>query len=167
MTAWLALLDTSPAEVDLRAPAGAGVLAGWRAARRRPHPEARRVDPRLLDPGGAAAWVSLLWPDHDMLPLFDDPAVVQARRNALRGIAPRAMSTLVIDSTHFAGSLWVVDDPGALGDDPFSGLGTPVLLQVGAGLLGSSPRPCGPALERYAGAPWSWDGSARATRGEA
>jgi hypothetical protein len=158
MSAWLALLDEHPEDADLAASADGRVLAGWRSARQAPHSEARRIDPRLLDPGGAGAWASLVWPAPEEMPLFDDPVVVQARRAAQRGIAPRAVSTLVIDSTHFAGSIWVVEYPGVLGDDPFRRLGTPMVLEIGAGLLGTSPRPCGPALERYSGAPWPWDG---------
>lgn len=161
MTAWLALLDEPVADADLAAPAGGRVLAGWRSEHA-PHPDARRVDPRLLDQGGAPAWVSLVWPARDVMPLFDDPAVVAARRGAQRGDAPRAVSTLVVDSTHFAGSIWVVAHRRALADDPFRSLGNPILVEVGAGLLGCTARPAGPALERYSGAPWPWDGSAGA-----
>jgi len=159
MTAWLALLDASPPDPDLTAAAGAVVLAGWRSAWQAPHPDARRVDPRLLDPSGAGGWASLVWPARDMMPLFDDPAVLQARRAAQRGTAPRAVSTFVIDSTHFAGSIWVVAHPSALDDDPFRRLGTRLVVEVGAGLLGCTARPAGPALERNGGAPWPWDGS--------
>lgn len=163
MTAWLALLDTlldpGPPYPDLSASAGPAVLAGWRSARTAPHAAARRIDPRLLDPDGATAWVSLVWPDPAALPLFDDPAVVAARRAAQHGDAPRAVSTLVVDSTHFAGSIWVVDHPVALRDDPFRVVATPTILPVGAGLLGRVPRPFGPALERYSGVPWPWDGT--------
>jgi len=161
VSAWLGLFDERPEDADLATSADVRVLAGWRSARHAPHPEARRIDPRLLDPAGGAAWVSLVWPDREAMPLFDDPAMVQARRAVQRGAAPRAVSTLVVDSTHFAGSIWVVEHPDALGDDPFRKLGTPIVLRVGAGLLGSSPRPAGPALERYSGAPWPWDGSTR------
>lgn len=80
--------------------------------------------------------MSLVRPARDVMPLFDDPAVLQARRAAQRGIAPRAVSTFVIDSTHFAGSIWVVAHPSALDDDPFRRLGTRLVLEVGAGLLG-------------------------------
>lgn len=158
MSAWLALLDAAPTkDADLWATAGTRVLAGWRYAHGRPHPQARRVDPRVLDPAGDPAWVSLLWPPAGAMPLYDDSAVLHARREVLRGVAPRAVSTLVVDSNHFAGSVWVVRDHAGVRDDPFRLLGVPLSLAVGPGLLGDVARPPGPALERYAGAPWPWD----------
>ncbi|MDQ2881802.1 MAG: hypothetical protein M3Y48_11410 [Actinomycetota bacterium] len=53
----------------------------------------------------------------------------------------------------------MVTHPSALDDDPFRRLGTRLVLEVGAGLLGCTARPAGPALERNCGAPWPWDGS--------
>lgn len=152
MSAWVALLE-QPAG-DLSAAAGSHVLAAWLDCVRRPHPQARRVDPQVLDPAGSPAQLSLLWPDRDALPLFDDPAVVAARRSARRLPAPRAVSTLTVDQRHFAGSLWVVDHPGQLADDPFRLLGRPLQLAVAGGVLGRSHPLVGPAQERYAGAPW-------------
>ena len=157
MSAWVTLLDhtsRSAGSPDLRADAGEHILAAWLDTPRPPHPLARRVDPLVLDPAGGSAYLSLLWPDRDALPLFDDPAVVHARRAALRCVAPRAVSTLTVDSRHFAGSLWVVDEPGRLAEDPFRLLGHPVHLAVGAGLLGRALTLVGPAQERYSGAPW-------------
>jgi hypothetical protein len=152
VNAWVAQLEESAG--NFSASAGEHVLAAWLDADRRPHPEARRIDPRVLDPRGAPAHLSLLWPDRDRLPLFDDPAVVEARRQARRLPAPRAVSTLTIDSRHFAGSLWVTDDSNALADDPFRLLGPPIRLSVAGGVLGRSVPLVGPAQERYAGAPW-------------
>lgn len=83
-------------------------------------------------------------------PLFDDPAVLQARRLALAGLWPRAARALTVDPVHFAGSVWVRSPD----TDPFRLLGRPEVVQVGAGILGDFPRPTGPAIERYAGAPW-------------
>lgn len=146
---WLLLADT-PVAAPLRAELQDGRwLLGW-LDQRRPHPQARRCDPRLLDPSGAAGEVSLRWPDRQRLPLFDDPAVLQARRRALAGPWPRAVSALTVDPVHFAGSVWV----GPPDSDPFQGLGQPQVLRVGLGILGTFPRPTGPAIERYAGAPW-------------
>ena len=156
MPAWLALLD-EPAG-DLCAPAVAGQrrwsLAAWWDRERRPHPQARRLDPRVLDAGGDAAEVSLLWPARDALPLFDDPAVVRARRTARTLPRPRCVSTFTVDSRHLAGSLWVPGPGGRLDEDPFRLLGVPLLLEVGPGLLGAGPALVGPAQERYTGAPW-------------
>ena len=128
-------------------------MLGWPDAPKRPHPAPRRCDPALLDPFGAPCRVSLLWPDPYRLPLFDDPAVVQARRAALAGPWPRAVSTLTVDAVHFAGSLWVAEADVPL-DDPFALLGRPLVLDIEGGLLGAFPRPAGPAQERCSGAPW-------------
>jgi len=152
VSCWFALLD-APAG-DLSAGAGDRVLAGWVEADRRPHPLARRCDPALLDPTGAAARISLLWPDVQRLPLYDDPAVVWARRRARALPRPRCATTFTVDSRHWAGSLWAPGPGGRLDDDPFRLLGTPLLLPVEAGFLGSSTALVGPAQERYAGAPW-------------
>ena len=153
MSAWIALLTSPAGDFSGELPDGR-LLAGWLDADRRPHPDARRCDPRLLDAGGAPARISLLWPPRDALPLFDDPVVVQARREARRRRAPRCASTLTIDSRHFAGSLWVPASGDRLEDDPFRLVGRPELLDVGAGLLGAGTSLGGPAQERYAGAPW-------------
>ena len=64
------------------------------------------------------------------------------------------MSALTVDSRHFAGSLWVVDDAGRLADDPFRLLGRPRVLAVAGGILGRTPPLVGPAQERYSDAPW-------------
>lgn len=156
MNAWLALLDR-PAG-DLHAAASTDtrqwVLAAWLEAAGRPHPQARRVDPRVLDPDGTPARASLLWLRADQMPLFDDPAVVRARRLARARQSPRCVSTLTVDDRHFAGSLWVPGRAGLLDDDPFRVVRRPVVLTVGAGLLAEAATLTGPAQERYAGAPW-------------
>ena len=156
MNAWLALLDEPGGDLSATAESrdAQHVLVAWYDSARRPHPQARRLDPRVLDAGGQAAEVSLLWPAREALPLFDDPAVVHARRTARTLARPRCASTLTVDSRHFAGSLWVPGPGGRLDEDPFRLLGVPLRLRVGAGLLGSGPPLAGPAQERYSGAPW-------------
>ena len=156
MSAWLALLDEPAGELSAAAdPPDAGrFLVAWYDSARRPHPQARRVDPRVLDAAGDAAEVSLLWPARDALTLFDDPAVVRARRAARALARPRCASTLTVDSRHFGGSLWVPGPGGRLDEDPFRLLGVPLRLRVGPGLLGTGPPLIGPAQERYSGAPW-------------
>jgi hypothetical protein len=155
--AWLLLDGSGTVAAPLSAPAGPDRLLGWPSADRRPHPEARRCDPALLDPAGPPARVSLLWPGRTALPLFDDPAVAQARRAALAGPWPRAASALTVDAVHFAGSLWVCA-PEAVLADPFALVSATRWVDVGPGLLGRRPRPTGPAQERYAGKPWPSDG---------
>lgn len=156
MNAWLALLDEPAGDLCTTAesPDGARFLAAWHDSDRRPHPQARRVDPRVLDADGEAAEVSLLWPAREALTLFDDPAGVQARRTARTLPPPRCTSTLTVDSRHLAGSLWVPGPGGRLDEDPFRRLGVPLQLRVGPGLLGTGPPLVGPAQERYSGAPW-------------
>lgn len=156
MPAWLALLDEPAGELCAAAvsPDRQQYLGAWRDVASRPHPRARRLDPRVLDPDGEAAEVSLLWPRLDALPLFDDPAVVRARRTARRLSRPRCTSTFTVDSRHLAGSLWVPGPGGHLDEDPFRLLGVPLHLRVDPGLLGTGPALVGPAQERYAGAPW-------------
>lgn len=106
------------------------MFTAWHAEQR-PHPAARRIDPRVLDPDAEPAWVSLFWPDRDALPLSDDPAVQQARRTALSLPSPRAVTTATADSTHCTGSLWVTDTAARAADDPFRLLGRTRLVEVG------------------------------------
>jgi hypothetical protein len=156
VNAWLALLDEPDGELcaTARSPDGERFVTAWRDSTRAPHPQARRLDGRVLDASGPQADVSLLWPDRHALPLFDDPAVVQARRTARTLVRPRCTSTLTVDSRHLAGSIWVPGPGGRLDEDPFRLLGVPLRLHVGPGLLGTGPPLAGPAQERYRGAPW-------------
>lgn len=134
--------------------APAGVLAAWRAGRK-PVPQAVRIDARVIDPAGAPADVSLVLLARDRSPLFDDPAVSGALRAVLAGQAPDAVSTLVRDSSHFAGSVTVRRaQSGRLRDDPFARIGHAEALHVGAGLFGRTPPVPGPVIQRYSGKPW-------------
>lgn len=116
----------------------------------KPHPDARQCDPAMLDADGPAMEISLLWLAKEHMPTFDDPAVVQCRRNALSGNWGRGGCALTLDSVHFAGSVWL-DTPGS---DPFSLVARGRQVSVGAGFFSPTMRPAGPAIERYAGAPW-------------
>jgi hypothetical protein len=163
--AWLALLDAVPAggpralaraAVTERG-APAGVLCAWRGDAARPVPSARRIDGRVVDPAGPPALVSLvLAPAGVRLP-FDDPAVQQARRDALAAPWPRLLTTLVEGDSVFAGALTAFADGPRL--DPFARIFPARVLDVGAGLLAASvPAPAGPVVERYGGAnPWPVD----------
>lgn len=162
---WLALLDGPAADATAQAPAheADGAPAGWLVAwRRRSKPvrAARRVDPRIVDPGGAPAWVSLVRPPPGVRLPFDDLAVQQARRDVLARPPQDAVSTLLADASHFEGAVTVARGAGVqrLADDPFARVFPARLLRVGGGVLGAVVPPCGPAIERYGSAqPWPWD----------
>lgn len=156
MNAWIALLSDagSAGSPDLATSCDDDVLVAWRDADHRPHPLARRVDAAILDASGPPAIASLLWLARDALPLFDDPAVGHARRRAISLPRARAVSTFTVDSSHFAGSIWVPGAGRRLDDDPFRALGRARTVHIGAGLLGHGPALVGPAQERYSGAPW-------------
>ena len=162
---WLALVDGVPGDADVRAAAfdadgrPAGTLAAWRS-QRKPLRDARRIDARIVDPHGAAAWVSLVRPPAGLRLPFDDLAVQHARRALLAGPAPDAISTLLSDASHFEGAITVArgDAVARLRDDPFARVFPQRILRVEAGLLGAVPPPCGPTIERYGSAePWPWD----------
>lgn len=161
---WLAIVDDAPVDADAVAPlreldgAPAGMLAAWlRSAK--PLRGARRADPRIVDPRGADALVSLVWPPRDALVAFDDVAVQGARR-ALLGdaLAPVLATTLLVDDSHFAGSLVARrgdDAARLLRDDPFARVWPARILRVGPGLLGAAALPAGPGIERHGSAtPW-------------
>jgi hypothetical protein len=163
--AWLALLDEPRDDADgaarLRTLRGepAGVLAVWHR-HAKPVRDAWRVDARIADPEGASARISLVLPPPGHRLAFDDVAVQQARRDLLLGEPFDAVTTLLRDDSHFAGSLLVARglDAARLGDDPFARLFPPRVLHVGAGVLGRVPWPAGPVIERYGSAqPWPAD----------
>jgi hypothetical protein len=133
----------------------AGLVAAWPRGRK-PVRTATRMDERVVDPGGPAAWVSLVLVPLELAPLFDDPAVSQAMRRVLAGPPFAAVSTLVRDAVHFAGAVTVEqgDEQGRLGDDPFARLHPARILRVGPGMFGRVPPPPGPVIQRYAGKPW-------------
>ena len=135
--------------------AAVGTLVAWPAGRK-PVGSAVRMDQRLVDPDGRAAWVSLVVVPRQVAPLFDDVAVSQALRQTLRGWPPGAVSTLVRDATTFAGSVTVgrTDDPRSLRDDPFARLYPGRILRAGPGMFAAPPTPAGPAIQRYTGKPW-------------
>jgi hypothetical protein len=163
--AWLAVVDERPADADaaaeLRTLGGvpAGVLAAWRR-RAKPVRHALRADARCIDAVGAPARISLvLTPGGVRLP-FDDMAIQQARRDLLLGEPFDAVTTLLRDDSHFAGSLLVGRGEGAarLADDPFARVFPARVLHVGAGVLSRVPWPAGPVIERYGSArPWPAD----------
>jgi hypothetical protein len=137
-----------------------GTLAAW-ARPGKPLRSALRVDGRIVDGDGEAAWVSLvLAPEGVRLP-FDDVVVQQARRDFLAGVPADAVSTLLRDNSTFAGAITVARGPDArhaLRRDPFARIFPARILQVDSGLLGRVPAPVGPSIERYGSEnPWPWE----------
>jgi hypothetical protein len=120
-----------------------------------------RADPRIFDPDGGRAWVSVIVVPEALRPPFDDLAVQQARRRVLAEPPPDAVSTLLADDSRFAGAITVRRGPDAralLADDPFARVHPARILEVGAGIFGTVPPPTGPTIERHGSArPWPWD----------
>ena len=136
--------------------APAGYLAAWTA----PRPGGLRAWAAIVDAGGPAAVVSLVLAPPGRRLAFDDPAVQQARRRVLAGRPADACTTLLSDDTHFEGALtaWRGLGPEMVPDDPFGHVYPARILQLGPGLIGRAPAPCGPTIERYGSAsPWPAD----------
>jgi hypothetical protein len=157
---WFARALEQPPDAVAAAPAtdergaAAGWLAAWPAGRK-PVRDAVRMDARLVDHAGEPAWVSLVLPDRELVPIFDDSAVSGALRAVLAGPPADAVSTFVRDAVHFAGAVTIRrTDHAALRDDPFARLAPATVLHVGAGLFGRVPPPPGPGTQRYSGLPW-------------
>jgi hypothetical protein len=119
-----------------------------------------RADPRCLagtPVAGAWAHVCAL-PDAAARLPFDDPAVQQARRDALGwwipllGDALVCITTLALDPVNYAGAVTVARHPAAFGSDPFARIfpGTTVRTD----LFTPVPPPAGPVIERYSGVAW-------------
>lgn len=161
---WLARTDERQAGADACAALHSldGTPAGWlcawlRAAK--PLRQARRADPRIVDPEGEDATISLVWPPRDALAPFDDVAVQQARRVLLADSSPPDLATtLLVDDSRFAGSLVLrrgADAAARLAADPFARVWPATVLHLGPGLLGRVALPAGPGIERHGSAvPW-------------
>lgn len=158
---WFAVLDARPTDPTLASAEAReldgtpfGVLAAWPAGRK-PVRHAVRMSTALVDRTGPPTWLSLLLLPRDRSPLFDDPAISGAMRAVLVGPRLDGVSTLVRDSSHFAGSVTIRrDSPARLVDDPLARLGPARRLRVAAGLFGIVPPVPGPVIQRYAGQPW-------------
>ena len=119
-----------------------------------------RVDSRCLEDAavpGAWAHVCALPDEAAKLP-YDMPEVQQARRDALAWWIPMlgdsliCLTTLAIDAVHCAGAITVARDPALFEHDPFARLFGGTVVRTD--LFCEVPPPAGPAIERYAGAPW-------------
>ena len=157
---WLARVDERPEDAFAVASlSSGGYLAAFSSDGPAP-PGVRKIDARAVDPEGAAGLASLVLPPDGVSILFDDPAVSGALRAALAAPWPDVLSTLVVESSRFAGALTAVrdGDRGRLASDPFARIFPAELVEVGPGLLGRTPAPTGPVIQRYGGGnPWPWD----------
>ena len=158
---WLAVVRSPPDDALAAATVDDGPdhLVAWHS-RHAPVPGAAKVDPRAIDADGPPGRASLvLAPDGAWLP-FDDVAVSHAVRSAMTVRSVDVLSTLVVGDDRFTGALTAVlgDDDTALDDDPFAALFPTRRVRLGAGLLGRTPTPVGPSIQRYGAAnPWPWD----------
>ena len=119
-----------------------------------------RLDARCLagEPvAGAVAHVCAL-PDPDAAVRYDEPEVQQARRDALAWWIPLlgdeliCISSFALDSSRCAGAVTVARSPRHFEEDPFARLFPGTVTAVD--FFAQVAPPPGPAIERYAGAPW-------------
>ena len=156
---WLTLADERPENALAAAELSSGGFLAAFAAERPAPPGERKVDARAIDPDGAPALASLVLPPDGVTIPFDDAAVSQALRTALAAPWPDVLSTLVVEESRFAGALTAVrnGDRARLAADPFARIFPAELVEVGPGLLGVTPQPTGPVIQRYGGGqPWPW-----------
>jgi hypothetical protein len=128
----------------------------------RPDPRCIRGEPVLR----AFAQVCAASTRDAVLP-FDDPAVQQARRDALAWWIPLlgdslvCLTTLALDSVNYAGAITVALDPSFFGADPFVRLFPGVVVK--SDLFCRVAAPPGPTIELYSGV--AWPGGAFANAG--
>lgn len=119
-----------------------------------------RIDARCLsgDPVPGAFASVCASPHEDAALRFDEPEVQQARRDALAWWIPLlgddlvCISTFALDASRCAGAVTVTRRPTCFEQDPFGRLFRPTAVHVD--FLCPVPAPPGPAIERYAEAPW-------------
>ncbi len=161
---WLARTDEAPdGAAAFASLSSGGCLAAFPSDGPAP-PGERKIDARAIYPEGAPGSVSLVLPPDGVTIAFDDPAVGEALPDGAYGpVAGRALDArLVVQSSRFAGALTAVrdGDRSRLESDPFALIFPAELVEVGPGLLGATPAPTGPVIQRYGGGnPWPWDRS--------
>ncbi|MBA2298760.1 MAG: hypothetical protein H0W14_12075 [Actinobacteria bacterium] len=157
---WLVRTDAVPEGAVAAAELSSGGHLSALAADRPAPSGKRKIDARALNSEGEPALASLVLPPDGLTITFDDLAVSGAMRAALAAPWPHVLSTLVVDSSRFAGALTAVrnGDRGRLEADPFARIFPAEIVEIGPGLLGRTPAPTGPVIQRYGGGnPWPWD----------
>jgi hypothetical protein len=123
-----------------------------------------RIDARCLSAekvSGAFAHVCAL-PDKEAALRFDEPEVQQVRRDALAWWVPLlgdslvCLSTFALDASRYGGAITVARSPERFDSDPFARLFPGTIVETD--LFSEVSPPPGPAIERYAGAPWPGGG---------
>ncbi|MBA3653166.1 MAG: hypothetical protein H0W70_03115 [Actinobacteria bacterium] len=137
-----------------------GFLAAWHQDDEHAA-DAVKVDSRAVAHDGPPGWASIVMTRPGTAIAFDDAAVSAALRHALRLPWPDVCSTLVSNGTTFAGALTATARPDSrdrLCADPFARVLPRELVRIGPGLLGHTPAPVGPGIQRHgSGRPWPWD----------
>ena len=119
-----------------------------------------RIDARVFEGAsvkGAFAHVCALT-DRGAVLRYDEPEVQRARRDVLEWWIPLlgerlvCISTFAVDASLYAGAVTVARDPSLFGNDPFARLFPGTIMRTDD--FAAVPPPAGPAIERYAGAPW-------------
>ncbi len=101
---WLARTDEAPdGALAFASLSSGGYLAAFPSDGPAP-PAERKIDARALDPEGAPGRASLVLPPDGVTIAFDDPAVGGALRAVLTVPWPDVLSTLVVQSSRFAGA---------------------------------------------------------------
>lgn len=119
---------------------------------------ALRMFAAMVDPAGPSGWVSVVLAPAGAELAFDDQAVQHARRRVLAERWPGAVSTLLRDSSRFAGAIRFAPTREGLGDDPFARIHPARVVEVPAGRFAVVAPPAGPVIERYGSAqPWPGD----------
>jgi hypothetical protein len=119
-----------------------------------------RVDARCLsgEPAGPAFAHVCALQDRAAALRFDEPEVQQVRRDALKWWIPLlgerlvCLSTFAVDASRCAGAMTVVRGDAPFGEDPFARLFPGTIVETD--IFSAVSPPPGPAIERYAGAPW-------------
>jgi hypothetical protein len=127
-----------------------------------PHAPGRRlrVDRRCLAGGpGERAFANVCaLPDREAALRFDEPEVQQVRRDALAWWIPLlgdslvCLTTIALDASRYGGAITVARHRDQFDSDPFARLFPGTVVETD--LFCEVGPPAGPAIERYAGAPW-------------
>jgi len=117
-----------------------------------------RADPGCLR-GGVRAYAHVCaLPDEGARLPFDLPEIQQVRRDALAWWIPMlgdsliCLTTLAVDSVHYAGAITVARTHELFDEDPFARIYPGTVVETD--LFSAVDPPVGPVVERYRGVAW-------------